>query len=73
MALSALSLWHGQQPHASNDSLPTSDVTAAAYRASQFLCTRICAGYVAPGDKFKDQPAIELQVMSELVSSKPSW
>jgi hypothetical protein len=30
------------------------------------------AGYVAPGDKFKDQPAIELQVISELVSSTPA-
>jgi hypothetical protein len=26
------------------------------------------AGYVAPGDKFKDQPTIELQVISDLVS-----
>lgn len=25
-------------------------------------------GYVAPGDKFKDQEAIELHVVSELVS-----
>lgn len=25
-------------------------------------------GYIAPGDKFKDQPTIELQVVSELVS-----
>jgi hypothetical protein len=32
-------------------------------------CVCVCAtGYVAPGDKFKDQPTIELQVVSELVS-----
>lgn len=32
------------------------------------VCVDAAAGYVAPGDKFKDQPTIELQVVSELVS-----